>query len=85
MGLALVRNTISAQRIQYLAAGGMGILIGDGQLPHPGPECLGEWYYSFALSKSWWLSLDLQRAINPSYNRDRGPVTIGAIRLHGQF
>jgi len=84
-GLALVRNAISADRIQYLATGGMGILIGDGQLPHPGPECLAEWYYAFALTKSWWLTVDAQQIVHPAYNRDRGPVTVGAIRLHGQF
>jgi len=85
MGLTLVRNAISAERIQYLAAGGLGILIGDGQLPHPGPECLAEWFYSYALSKSWWLTVDVQHIVNPAYNRDRGPVTVGALRLHGQF
>jgi len=28
---------------------------------------------------------DYQFVVNPAYNRDRGPVSIGAIRLHSEF
>ncbi|MGA7538813.1 MAG: carbohydrate porin [Steroidobacteraceae bacterium] len=38
LGLATVVNAISKARQHYLAAGGLGILIGDGRLPHPGDE-----------------------------------------------
>src|SRR6202034_1946318 len=37
-GLAGIDNGISAAREQYLNAGGLGILVGDGRLPHPGAE-----------------------------------------------
>ena len=37
-GLAGIVNGISGPHIAYLNAGGLGILVGDGQLPHPGPE-----------------------------------------------
>ena len=38
VALALVVNGISKQHEAYLAAGGLGILVGDGRLPHPGAE-----------------------------------------------
>jgi hypothetical protein len=31
------------------------------------------------------LSLDYQRINNPAYNRDRGPVSIFAVRVHAQY
>ncbi len=34
-------------RRQFLNAGGLGILVGDGMLPHPGPEQIIETYYQF--------------------------------------
>ncbi len=38
VGVAGVVNAMSASARSYFAAGGMGILIGDGQLPHYGTE-----------------------------------------------
>jgi high affinity Mn2+ porin len=85
VGVAAIDNGISATREQYLNAGGLGILIGDGRLPHPGAEQIIETYYSFA-ARSWLhLSLDYQWVKNPGYNSDRGPVPIFAVRLHAQF
>jgi high affinity Mn2+ porin len=83
-GLAGVVNGISAIHAAYLEAGGLGILVGDGQLPHPGPEQIVEAYYSFPVG-SWLASLDYQFVMNPGYNRDRGPVSIIGTRLHAQF
>ena len=83
-GLAGVVNGISAIHAAYLDAGGLGILVGDGQLPHPGPEQIVEAYYSFPVG-SWLASLDYQFVMNPGYNRDRGPVSIIGTRLHVQF
>jgi high affinity Mn2+ porin len=37
-GFAGVVNGISKEHEAFLNAGGLGILVGDGQLPHPGPE-----------------------------------------------
>jgi high affinity Mn2+ porin len=85
IGVAAIDNGISAEREQYLNAGGLGILVGDGRLPHPGAEQIIETYYSFA-ARSWaHLSLDYQWVKNPAYNTDRGPVSIFAVRLHAQF
>lgn len=85
VGLAVIVNGISAARERYLNAGGLGILVGDGQLPHPGPERIVEGYYDVAVLQQVHLTLDYQWVDNPAYNRDRGPVSIGAVRLHVQF
>jgi high affinity Mn2+ porin len=85
IGLAGIVNGISGAREQYLNAGGLGILVGDGRLPHPGPEEILETYYSLAVFASVHLTLDYQWVEHPAYNRDRGPVPIFAIRLHAQF
>jgi high affinity Mn2+ porin len=85
VALAGVINQASADRLRYLAAGGLGILIGDGQLPHPGTERIVETYYKASLAGGIAASLDYQWVTNPGYNRDRGPVSVLALRLHGQF
>ncbi len=85
VGLAAINNGISAAREQYLNAGGLGILIGDGKLPHPASEEILETYYSGAVSSHAQLSFDYQWINNPAYNRDRGPVSVFAVRIHAQF
>jgi len=85
VGLAAINNGISAARERYLNAGGLGVLIGDGRLPHPGPEQIIETYYSLALLEAAHLSFDYQWINHPAYNRDRGPVSVFAVRLHAQF
>jgi high affinity Mn2+ porin len=85
IGLALIDDGISAERERYLNAGGLGILVGDGKLPHPGPEEIVETYYEVALLAQVRLTLDYQWVNNPAYNRDRGPVSIVAVRLHAQL
>ena len=85
MALAAINNGISAARETYLNAGGLGILVGDGRLPHPGPEQIIETYYSLAVLRYAHLSLDYQRINHPAYNRDRGPVSVVAVRMHAQF
>jgi high affinity Mn2+ porin len=85
VGLALIDDGISAARERYLAAGGLGLLVGDGRLPHPGPEQIIEAYYSLAVLHFAHLSLDYQWVNHPAYNRDRGPATVIAARLHAAF
>jgi high affinity Mn2+ porin len=60
VGIAGVVNGISGVHQAFLNAGGLGILIGDGQLPHPGLEQIIEAYYSYALSPATKVSLDYQ-------------------------
>ena len=84
VGLAAVVNGISNAHLRYLAAGGLGILVGDGQLPHPGPEEIVETYYRLPIT-SWQMTADYQIIVNPAYNRDRGHVSVISVRLHSQF
>jgi len=85
LGLAGILDGISADRERYLNAGGLGILVGDGKLPHPGPEKILETYYSLAVLRAAHLTFDYQYIANPAYNRDRGPVSVVAVRVHAQF
>lgn len=85
LGLAVISNGISGARERYLNAGGLGFLVGDGKLPHPGPEQILETYYSAAIMPHASLSVDYQWINHPAYNRDRGPVSVVAVRLHAQF
>jgi high affinity Mn2+ porin len=68
----------------YFAAGGLGILIGDGQLNYR-PEQILEAYYAYSLNKWAVLTFDYQLVVNPAYNADRGPVSIFSGRLHAWF
>jgi high affinity Mn2+ porin len=85
VGIAALDEGISAAREQYLNLGGLGILVGDGKLPHPGAEQILEMYYSARVCSVAHISLDYQWVKNPAYNADRGPVSIVALRVHVQI
>jgi high affinity Mn2+ porin len=34
---------------------------------------------------AWNVTFDYQFVVNPAYNRDRGPASVFAVRLHTQF
>lgn len=85
VGLAGVVNGISNAARQYFNAGGLGILIGDGRLPHYGFEKILEFYYSAAVAQGMAVTFDYQHVDNPAYNPDRGPVSIFGVRLHAEF
>ena len=81
-GAAVAVNGISGDHRAYLARGGCGFIIGDGQLPHPGLETIFETYYAWRVQKMVTVSPDYQFIANPAYNRDRGPVNVFSIRVH---
>jgi high affinity Mn2+ porin len=83
-GLAGIVNDISKVHQQFLNDGGLGIVVGDGMLPHPGLEQIIETYYAFPLFASR-LTFDYQFIVNPGYNRDRGPVSVIGARMHLEF
>jgi high affinity Mn2+ porin len=85
IGIAGIVNGITGVHQAYFNAGGLGILIGDGQLPNPGVEGIFEAYYSYALTASTKVSVDYQFISNPGYNTDRGPANVFAGRFHWQF
>jgi len=84
IGVAGVIEGLSPVARAYFAAGGLGILIGDGALNYR-PEKILETYYSYGLNAWSSLTFDYQFVADPAYNADRGPVHIFAGRLHAQF
>jgi len=84
IGIAGAINSISRDHRDFLAAGGLGPLIGDGQLNYRKERIL-ETYYAYALTKQVTLTADYQFITNPAYNADRGPVHVFSGRLHGEF
>ncbi|MES1974246.1 MAG: carbohydrate porin [Pseudomonadota bacterium] len=85
IGAVFIVNGISREHQRYLDQGGLGVLVGDGRLPHPGSEYIGEAYYKVVAVKGVEFSLDYQFVANPGYNRDRGPANVFALRAHGAF
>lgn len=81
-GLAFVSNGIARPARDYLASGGLGILIGDGSLAGYGRENIVEAFYDVPITGWLKAGLDYQLAINPAYNVSRGPVSLFAFRLH---
>ena len=83
-GFAGVLNGISRVHQEFLAAGGTGILAGDGNLNY-GWEKIVETYYDFKIWKSLHCALDYQFITDPAFNRDRGPVSVVGARVHWEF
>jgi high affinity Mn2+ porin len=83
-GLAGIVNALSREHREYLAAGGLGFIIGDGRLNY-GTENIIETYYRWQAFESLALTFDIQGIQNPAYNRDRGPVVVFGGRLHWEF
>ena len=75
---------LSGKARAYFAAGGLGILIGDGQLNYRREKIL-EAYYAYSLNKWATLTFDYQFINSPGYNADRGPVSVFSGRFHAGF
>lgn len=75
---------ISAVHAEYLANGGFDFLLGDGALRY-GPEYQWESYYSARLFSGFFAAIDAMHYTNPAYNRDRGPLWAGSLRVHMEF
>jgi high affinity Mn2+ porin len=84
LGYALLVNGLSDAHRDYLAAGGVGFIVGDGRLNYA-PEQIFETYYNIQLKKGVVLGLGFTGVANPGYNQDRGPVAIGTVRFHYEF
>src|SRR5438270_8009958 len=83
-GIAFVSNAIKKDHQNYLAAGGLGFLLGDGHLRY-GRENIVESYYTVHVWRGIYLAPGAQHIVDPGYNRDRGPVTVPTFRLHLEF
>jgi high affinity Mn2+ porin len=84
VGIGYAVNAISDVHQRFLAAGGTGILAGDGALSYALENAL-ETYYDAQLWRSLHGALDYQFVANPAFNRDRGPVSFFSARVHWEF
>lgn len=84
VGLALTSNAIKRDHQQYLAAGGLGFILGDGALNY-GRETTEEAFYNAHAWRGLFFAPGLSHVNNPGYNRDRGPVWIPSLRAHVDF
>ncbi|MGO9611821.1 MAG: carbohydrate porin [Dissulfurispiraceae bacterium] len=83
-GIAYAVDGLSSQHKTYLASGGLGMLLGDGNLSY-GLEQIFETYYRVQIGKYVQVSPDFQYILNPGYNRDRGPATVYSMRVRMSY
>src|SRR5580698_8738622 len=84
VAIAIVSNAIKSDHQEYLKLGGLGFLLGDGNLNY-GRETIVESYYNWHAWRGLFYALDVQHIQNPGYNRDRGPAWVGSVRAHVDF
>jgi len=84
VGLAEFINGLSSVHRKYLQAGGVGFIVGDGNLNY-NYEKGTEIYYDYHLPKGFSITFDYQLIFDPGYNADRGPVSVFSGRLHYEF
>src|SRR5262249_12006834 len=75
LGVAAVSNGLSDDHRRYLALGGKGCL-------RYGRETIVEPYYTAELHRGVSAAADVQLVARPGYNRDRGPIAVGSLRVH---
>lgn len=84
LGAAVVTNAIKRDHQDYLRLGGLGFLLGDGNLRY-GRETIEEGYYTLHAWRGVFYALDVQHITNPGYNQSRGPAWVGSLRAHIDF
>jgi high affinity Mn2+ porin len=84
LGLTFVSNAIKRDHQNYLRYGGLGFLLGDGNLNYAREDIL-EGYYNLHVWRGVYYALDAQFIDHPGYNKDRGTVLVSAIRMHVDF
>jgi high affinity Mn2+ porin len=84
VGIAGAINNISGDHAGFLAAGGLGVTVGDGALSYASENVI-EAYYAFRIAKGIVVTADYQFLNNPAYNMVRGPVNVFSGRLHMSF
>jgi high affinity Mn2+ porin len=85
IGIAGAYNAISPGLRSYLAAGGRGLLIGDGALPNYAGEKVFETYYSYPVTGNLTVSADYQYIGDAAYFAERGPIHMFSGRVRLQF
>jgi high affinity Mn2+ porin len=84
LGVALLLHGLSPDHQAYLAAGGIGFLLGDGALNY-GLEEVFEVDYRVQLGRFAELTPGTQLIEHPGYNRDRGPAFVATLRLNLRY
>lgn len=84
LGVAFVTNAIKKDHQNYLRLGGLGFLLGDGNLNYAREDIL-EAYYNVHAWRGLYYAVDYQNINHPGYNQDRGPVNVESVRLHIEF
>jgi high affinity Mn2+ porin len=84
VGLTVVTNAIKRDHQAYLKLGGLGFLLGDGNLNYA-REDIVEGYYNVHTWRGVFYALDAQYIAHPGYNQDRGPVLVESVRMHVDF
>jgi hypothetical protein len=91
-GVAVVTNGITKDHQEYLRLGGLGFLLGDGNVSSGrtnnltyGRENIVEAYYTAHLWRGVYVAPGVQHIDNPGYNQDRGPVVVPTFRVHLEF
>jgi hypothetical protein len=84
VGAAFVSNAIKRDHQNYLHYGGLGFLLGDGNLNY-GREDIVEWYYNAHLWRGFYSAVGGTYIDHPGYNRYRGPVYVTTVRAHIDF
>jgi len=84
VGLAFVSNAIKRDHQEYLKLGGLGFILGDGNLNYAREDIL-EGYYNVHTWRGVYYALDAQYINHPGYNQDRGPVLVESVRMHVDF
>jgi high affinity Mn2+ porin len=83
-GVVGVSNAIKRDHQEYLKLGGLGFLLGDGNLNYAREDIL-EAYYTAHNWRGLFTSFDTQLIAHPGYNQDRGPVAVFSVRTHVDF
>jgi hypothetical protein len=84
IGLTFVTNAIKRDHQAYLRMGGLGFILGDGNLNYAREDTL-EGYYNVHTWRGLYYALDAQYINHPGYNQDRGPVLVESVRMHVEF
>ncbi len=84
LGVAFVSNAIKRDHQNYLHYGGLGFLLGDGNLTYAREDVV-EWYYNAHVWHGLYGTLGGTGIAHPGYNSDRGPVYVTTVRAHIDF
>ena len=81
VGEAFLVNGISGAHARYLQLGGLGFILGDGNLSY-GLEKIFEMFYTVHIWNGISAAVDWQHVIDPGYNLNRGPASVLSFRIH---